>query len=359
MFGIRTRQLAAVVVASLASPVALMAQWNPAGNCNCYTPTPAPVVTMVSQCMQPVTTMVARQMAVTEYRPKQTVENRPVTKLRMVAKPVTAYRQVMETKTVEVPATTYQTVTEMRTQTINKGRWQTITQPVTKMAACQYDNRPGMMGAMNRMGYQMRTGLQPNFTTHRQFIPQVCQCTVPVQRQVAVATTRQVTYQEAKMVAYQSTQQVAEYYTDSEKVTVTTMEPYSVTKTVQVPMTRMAFVDPVTGMAIAPQATQTAQEPQPTPTRAAEGNDLPPTNGNFKETSIQKPSPSPVANRNRVIRHDSAPNTLDRATVKTVSRTTQAAVASTGMDGWKAHKPAANELPAPQTATGRISVASK
>ena len=356
MFGIQTRQLAAIVLATLASPLAVMAQWNTAGGCSCYTPTPAPVVTMASQCMQPVTTMVAKQMAVTEYRPKQTVESRPVTRMRMVAKPVTAYRQVMETKTVSVPATTYQTVTEMRSQTINKGRWQTITQPVPKMAACQYDNRPGMMGAMNRMGYQMRTGLQPNFTTHRQFIPQVCQYNVPVQKQVAVATTRQVTYQEARMVAYQTTQQVAEAYIENEKVTVTTMEPVTVTKTVQVPMTRMAFVDPYTGMAIAPQETQTTQEKQPT--RAAE-NDDPPTGGVYKGTSIQKPSKTPVANRSELNPQDAAPKSLDRTIVQPVSRRVQASVASSGADGWKAHTPSLSELPAPKTVTGRISVAAK
>ncbi len=351
MFGIQTRQWAAIIVASLASPVALMAQWNTAGSCSCYTP--APIVTTASQCMQPVTTMVAKQMAVTEYRPKQTVQTRPVTKMRMVAKPVTAYRQVMETKTVEVPATTYQTVTEMRTQTINKGRWQTISQPVPKMHACQYDNRPGMLGSMNRMGYQMRTALQPNFTTHRQFIPQVCQYNVPVQKQVAVATTRQMTYQEAKMVAYQSTQQVAEYYTDSEQVTVTTMEPVTVTKTVHVPMTQMAFVDPVTGMAIAPQATQTAKEPEPT--RAAD-NDSPPATGLHKGISYPKPAPVP-ANDNRVIRLDTTPTTPAPVIVQPVSRRGQASVASNGTDGWKAHTPSSNELPAPQTASGRISVA--
>jgi hypothetical protein len=302
-----------------------------------------------------VTTMVARQMAVTEYRPKQTVESRPVTKMRMVAKPVTAYRQVLETKTVSVPTTTYQTVTEMRTQTVNRGRWQTITQPVPKMAPCQYDNRPGVLGAMNRMGYQMRTGLQPNFTTHRQFIPQVCQYNVPVQKQVAVASTRQVTYQEAKMVPYQTTQQVAEYYTDSEKVTVTTMEPVTVTKTVQVPMTQMAVIDPYTGMAIAPQATQSAQEKQPT--RAAD-NDTPPTGGLHKGISYPKPTPVP-AKDNRVIRHDSAPTTLDRTVVQPVSRRVPASVASGGTDGWKAHTSSPSVPTAPQTVAGRISVAVK
>ncbi len=352
MFGIRTRQLAAVIVASLASPMALMAQWNPFGDCSCYTP--APVVTTATQCMQPVTTMVAKQVQQTEYRPKQTVQTRPVTKMRMVSKPVTAYRQVMETKTVEVPVMSYQTVTEMQTKMVNKGRWQTMTQPVAKMAACQYDSRPGMMASMNRMGYQMRTALQPNYTTHRQFIPQVCQTTVPVQRQVAVNSTQQRSYVEAKMVAYQTTQQVAEYYNDTEQVTVTTMEPFTVMKTVSVPMTQMAFVDPYTGMAIAPQGTQTAQEKEPT--RAAE-NGTPPTGNPLKGISYPKPAPVP-ANDNRMIRDDSAPTSPARVIVQPVTRRKPAAVAATGTGGWKAHTPAANELPGPKTASGKVSIAS-
>lgn len=353
MFGIRTRQSVAVIVASLASPLALMAQWNPFGDCSCHTP--APVMTTATQCMQPVTTMVSKQMQVTEYRPKQTVQTRPVTKMRMVSKPVTAYRQVMETKTVEVPTVSYQTVTEMQTKLVNKGRWQTMTQPVAKMAPCDYDSRPGMMASMNRMGYQMRTALQPSQTTHRQFIPQVCQTTVPVQRQVAVNTTQQRSYVEAKMVAYQTTQQVAEYYTDSEQVTVTTMEPVTVMKTVSVPMTQMAFVDPYTGMAIAPQNTQSAQEKEPT--RAAE-NDNPPSGALHKGISYPKPAPVP-AQDDRMIRNDSTPINPTRAIVQPVTRRTQPAVAATGAGGWKAHTPAANELPGPKTAPGKISVASK
>ena len=362
MFGIRTRQMAAVLVASLASPVALMAQWNFGNDCSCYSPqqyvaAPAPVVTASCQCMQPVTTMVAKQVQVTAYRPEQTVEKRPVQRVRMVSREATAYRQEMETRTIEVPAVTYQTVTEMQTKMVNKGRWQTQVQPVAKMAPCQYDSRPGMVGSMNRMGYQMRSALQPNFTTSRQFIPQVCQCTVPVQRQVAVQTTRKIVQSVPKTVAYKTTQQVAEYFTDYENVTITTMKPYTTTQTVQEARVHMAFIDPNTGMAIAPQGTQTASEPQPTPAQSAE-KDAPPATGLHKPISYPKPVKPAPSNDNRISHKDSAPKSLDSGAVKPVTRRA-ATVAATGSDGWKTHAPTANELPASKMGQGKSSVVSK
>ena len=335
MFGIRTRTLAAVVVATLSSPVALMAQWGAAQDCSCSAPqqyfaAPAQIVSTACQCMQPVTQMVSRQMQVTEHVPEQRVEKRAVQRVKWVQQEATAYRQVIDSKVVEVPTVTYQPVTEMQTRTINKSHWQTISQPVPKMASCQYDNRPGMMASMNRMGYTMRTAFQPNFTTHRQFIPQVCQCKVPVQKMVAVQTTRQQTINTARMEPYKTTQQVAQYYTDYEDVTVTAMVPKTVTKTVMVPHTTMAFVDPVTGMAIAPQGTQTATQPEKQPTRAAESN-APPTTGNFKETSIQKPT------TNRVV---------SQSTTKPVTRSVKPSTVASG-DGWKAHTPAAQKMASP------------
>lgn len=346
MFGIQTRTLAAAVVAVLTSPMALMAQWGMASDCSCYSPqyvpAPAPVVTSACQCLQPVTQMVSQQMQVTEYKAAQRVEKRPVTKYRTVAKPVTAYRQVMETQTVDVPAVTYQTVTEMVPRTINKSRWVTSVQPVTKMASCQYDSRPGMLGAMNRMGYSMRTAFQPNYTTHRQFVPQVCQCNVPVQRQVAVQTTRKVSYNVAKMVAYQTTQQVAEAYTDYENVTVTTMEPVTVTKTVSVPVTRMAVIDPYTGMAVAPSGTQTASEPEKEPTKAAEGNPAP-SDGTYKSSSAPKKTFQPVASRTK-----SKPKT------KSAIKPSAQPVVAKSASGWKARTPAAGETMNPKTASAKV-----
>ena len=350
MFGIRTRNLAAVAVALLTSPVALMAQWGYPGDCSCYSPqyvpAPAPVVTSACQCLQPVTQMVSQQMQVTEYKAAQRVEKRPVTKYRTVSRQVTAYRQVMEAQTVEVPAVTYQTVTEMVPRTVNKSRWVTSVQPVAKMASCQYDSRPGMLGAMNRMGYSMRTAFQPNYTTHRQFVPQVCQCNVPVQRQVAVQTTRKVTYNVAKTVPYQTTQQVAEAYTDYENVTVTTMEPVTVTKTVSVPVTRMALIDPYTGMAVAPAGTQTASEPEREPTKAAEGNPAP-ADGTYKSSSIPKKTVKPVASRSK-----SKPN------AKPASPASEQSVVAKSSGGWKARTPAAGETPLSRTAATKVSTAS-
>ncbi len=354
MFGIRTRRLAAVVVATLSSPMALMAQWGMPSDCSCSSPqqyvaAPAPVVTTACQCLQPVTHMVAHQVQVTEHQQVQRIEKRPVTRMRTVSKQVTAYRQEMENKVVEVPAVTYQTVTEMQDRTINKSRWQTVSQPVPKMSSCQYDNRPGFTGSMNRMGYSMRTAFQPNFVTHRQFIPQVCQCKVPVQRQVAVQTTRQMTVSTAKMVPYQTTQQVAEAYTDYEDVTVTTMVPHTVTKTVHVPTTRYALVDPNTGMAVAPQETQTAKEPTPA-TRAAENNSAP-TNGTYKGTAIPKPATNRAVTTRRSIDNDAA--------TQPVTNRTPPTVASSETGGWKAHTPTASQLSAAKNSATKNSVAAK
>lgn len=353
MFGIRTRTMMAAMVATLTSPVALMAQWG--SDCSCYTPqqyvtAPAPVVTTACQCLQPVTQMVAREMQVTEMVPKQTVEKRPVQKVRYVAKKATAYRQVMETKVVEVPAVQYQTVTEYQTKITPKTQWRTVVQPVPKMAACQYDNRPGVIGSMNRMGYQMRSAFQPSTLTYRQQVQQVCQCKVPVQRQVAVQTTRKVAYQEAKMVPYETTQQVAEYYTDYENVTVTTMEARSVTKTVHVPTTTFAMVDPFTGMAIAPSTTTQAAKPDPQPTRAADSD--PPTDDQHRKISYPKPTAQPTNDHN-VIRKSSS----DPAQSQVVKVTRKSATVADS-DGWTSHTPAKSELPVAKTAKAKAAVAS-
>ncbi len=359
MFGIRTRVMAAAALATLSSPMALMAQWGMFNDCSCYTPTPAPIVSQASACYQPVTQMVSQQMEVTEYRTAQREEKRPVQKVRWVSKPATAYRQVVEAQTVEVPVTSYQTVTEMVPKTINQSRWQTVSQPVAKMSPCQYDNRPTMMGRMNRMSYSMRTALQPNTVTHRQFVPQVCQVNVPVQRQVAVQSTRQVTQHVAKMVAYQTTQQVAEAYTDYETVKVTTLEPVKTMKTVQVPVTRMAQIDPITGAMMIPSNTQTAEEKQPTPTRSASGDESNSTGAPPKETSIQRKPKSGLSNYKNNNGRDSS-SEPSPTVVTPVRPRAAAAVATVESAGWKAHKPASKtEVAGPKLAISKNAVAAK
>ena len=362
MFGIRTRVMAAAVLATLSSPMALMAQWGMFNDCSCYTPTPAPIVSQASACYQPVTQMVSQEVDVVEYKSVQRDEKRPVQRVRWVSKPATAYRQVMEAQTVEVPVTSYQTVTEMVPKTVNQSRWQTVSQPVAKMSPCQYDNRPTLMGRMNRVSYSMRNAMTPNTITHRQFVPQVCQVNVPVQRQVAVQSTRQVTQHVAKMVAYQTTQQVAETYTDYETVKVTTLEPYTTKKTVQRQVTRMALIDPVTQQAILPSnTTQSAQEKEPT--RAAESEDTN-TNGQLpKSTSYPSPAKKVTSNERGLVRREPSADPSRSAVTPVRSRVAPApapaSVATVETVGWKAHKSSKAEIAGPKLMISKTSVAAK
>lgn len=362
MFGIRTRVMAATLLATLSSPMALMAQWGMFNDCSCYTPTAAPIVSQASACYQPVTQMVSQQVDVTEYKTVQRDEKRPVQKVRWVSKPATAYRQVVEAQTVDVPVTSYQTVTEMVPKTINQSRWQTVSQPVAKMSPCQYDNRPTLMGRMNRVSYSMRSAMTPNTITHRQFVPQVCQVNVPVQRQVAVQSTRQVTQHVAKTVAYQTTQQVAETYTDYETVKVTTLEPYTTKKTVQMQVTRMALIDPVTQQAILPSnTTQSAQEKEPT--RAAESEDSN-TNGQLpKSTSYPSPGKKATSNERGLVRRESTAEPTRSKVTPIRSRVTPApaSVAVVETTGWKAHKSSSTktEVAGPKLVISKTAVAAK
>ncbi len=356
MFGIRTRTLAAALVALIAGPHALHAQWGTRSDCSCYTPqqyvaAPAAVVTTSCQCLQPVTQMVQREMQVTAYRPKQYTEKVPVQRIKYRNESYTAYRQEMQSRTVEVPAMTYQAVTEVRPQISSNARWQTVVRPVQKMAACQYDSRPGFTGAMNRMGYNMRTAFQPNQTVHRQLVPQVCQCNTQTTRQVAVPTTRQVVINEAKMVPYETTRQVAYYETEMVEQTVTRMEAYTTTKTVSVPTTQYAYIDPFTGAAIAPEATRSAKEPTPA-TRSSENDKLP---AGLKGSSIQKKTAVPAT---------AAVEPTPATTVRNVTRVAKAKPKPTTVasndDGWQVHTPTAKDAPAMRTLApqGKTQVAS-
>jgi hypothetical protein len=356
MFGIRTRTMMAALVASLTSPVALMAQWG--SDCSCYTPqqyvtAPAPVVTSACQCLQPVTQMVQKEVEVVKYRTVQKQERRPIKRVEWVDQKATAYRQVMETKIVEVPTVQYQTVTEYQTRVVPKTQWRTVVQAVPKMAPCQYDSRPGFIGSMNRMGYQMRSAFQPNTVTHRQQVSQVCTCKVPVQRQVAVQSTRKVAYQEARTEPYEITQKVAKYVDDYETVTVAMLEPYKEKQTVSVAEVRMAYVDPY-GLPIAPTTSSRSAtaEREPTPTQAAESNER--SNGPMpKGISYPKPAERQQSGDHRLLQK--SPAAESQKVVKVTRRSEPVAQES---DGWTSHSPAPSELPIVKTAKSKASVAS-
>jgi hypothetical protein len=189
-------------------------------------------------------------------------------------------RQVMETKTCDVQSVSYQTVAECKQVCVNKGFWQTTMQPVPKMAPCQYDQRPTLLGELNRLGYYTRMAFTPDFIPRRDYVPNVQMVNVQQNRVVAVPTVRQVTYNVARMEAVQETRKVAKLETIMEDRTYTAMEPFTTTQRMAVGTTyQYAMVDPVTGAqtALVPNgSTATAAAPtpadQPVQRRAATPN---------------------------------------------------------------------------------------
>ncbi len=126
-------------------------------------------------------------------------------------------------------------------------------QPVPKMAPCQYDQRPTLLGELNRLSYSTRMAFTPDFIPRRQYIPQTQMVNVTTNRVVAVPTVRQVSYNVARLVPEQTTQKVARVITEMQDRTVTAMEPFTTTKRMAVGTTyQYAMVDPVTGVALAP-----------------------------------------------------------------------------------------------------------
>jgi hypothetical protein len=121
---------------------------------------------------QPVTETVMQQVPVTEYRQVRQTVRKPVIQTAYVDQPVTEYRQVVEQKTVNVPTCSYQNVTEYQTVQRNCGQWVTKWHCNPKIDPCQYDNRPGFMGEMNRIGFATRQALTPSQYATREFVSQ-------------------------------------------------------------------------------------------------------------------------------------------------------------------------------------------
>lgn len=273
MFGTKTRQVAAWAAFAVATSWSVSAHAQFFNSCAPCGGTPigpmaAPIVTgpcMTAPvaynncpCMQAVPQTVYRDVPVTQYRTVQKQVKQPKIVTVMEERDVTVYKTVTEQRTANVPSYEYQTVTENVPRTVNQSYWRTVYQPVCKVSPCQYDNRPTFLGEMNRLGYAMRSAFTPNQIARREFVPNVCQYQVPVQRQVAIPTTRQVTYNVARVVPVQEKQQVAVQKTIWEDTTVTAYEPYTTTRRVAVGTSmQYAFVDPYGG------STATAANPTP------------------------------------------------------------------------------------------------
>jgi hypothetical protein len=160
------------------------------------------------------------------------VVQKPVVETKYVEQPVTEYRQVVETKTAEVPTVSYQNVTEYRTVQRDCGHWITQYHCRPKMAPCQYDSRPDLLGFLNRTQYSVRMAFTPNYYGERIYVPNVVAQQVPVTRQVAIRGTQTVNYQVAKVVPIHSTRKVAVNTVRMVAEEVVTQRPVTVMRTV-------------------------------------------------------------------------------------------------------------------------------
>jgi hypothetical protein len=194
------------VVPSLGALSLLLAQaaltnaqgWNPVGNecCpSCQTSCcPAPVT-----CMQPVSVPCYQTVPVTTYEPHHCTVMKPVVHTDIVEEPVTECRPVCETRTAQVPYCSYQPVTQFVQQTRDMGCWRTYCACTPRMSPCQYDPNPGLIGWMNRTGYEMRMAFTPPVTYRRQWVPNYITTSVPITRMVAQQAVRTVTYNVTRM----------------------------------------------------------------------------------------------------------------------------------------------------------------
>ena len=67
------------------------------------------------------------------------------------------------------------------------------------MSPCQYDSNPGILGWMNRTGYEMRMAFTPPMVARQQWVPNYITTSIPVTRMVSTQTVRTVTYNVTRM----------------------------------------------------------------------------------------------------------------------------------------------------------------
>lgn len=217
-----------------------------------------------------------------EYRDVKQIVQRPVVETKYMEQPYTEYRQVIENKTAEIPTIQYQTVTEHLTRQRDCGRWITQYHPRPMLTPCEYDNRPDLLGAVNRLGYSVRMAFTPTVHAERLYVPNIVAESIPIQRQVAVVGKQTVNYHVSKLVPQTATRRVAvnEVKIVAEEITtkqaVTVMKPKLVTvmKTLPVTVMRQRPVtvmkdQPVTVLRTMPTGSAFAFGPTPAETKTA------------------------------------------------------------------------------------------
>ena len=337
---------------------------NPFNNC-CARPMPQPCCQPVAQaCCQPVpvTQTCYRTVPVTEYRQVRKTVKRPVIETKYVEQPVTEYRQVVEPKTVDVRSVQYQDVTECQTRQCNTGYWATRYKCVPRVTPCEYDNRPDLLGFLNRTGYSLRMALTPTTIASREYVPQTATQTIPVTRRVAIPTTRKVTYNVTRLVPYTSTRKVAVNtvrYVDEE---VVALQPVTVMKTVAVgTQVAYSYAPYITG------GTQTALRPSPDPISSSDADKTSPkrtaeARGKFDSEDVfepvepKQPDPTPhkrvpakKSSLSDPVPHSSAkPAHFDQQRVELNSSPTSRPLPSVvRVSGWRARRsPTVDAMPA-------------
>ena len=300
---------------------------------------------------QPVTETVMQQVPVTEYRQVRQTVRKPVIQTSYVDQPGTEYRQIVEQKTVSVPTCSYQNVTEYQTVQRNCGQWVTKWHANQKVSPCAYDNRPGLMGEMNRIGFATRQAFTPTQYATREYVNQTVAQQVPVTRRVAIQGTKQVTYNVPRTVAVQTTRKVAVNtmkYVDEE---VVVMQPVTIVKSIPTTRTSYRFVPAGSALALAPANTNTALRPTPE-------SELPKTKSATRESEMTPSTKPSDTSRGAVDAFDEA--TPSRATNDSVPASTVRFVAAktpsaARVSGWRPTRTASVEkIPLP---TLTISVA--
>jgi len=270
----RQMSRAAIAAAVVLSVSVANAQFYGAG----YGPVTAPVAACTP--IQPVQTTCYQTVPVTTFRREKQTVRVPYYKTSHEERDVTVMRPVTTRREVEVPTVSYRNVTEHRTVQRDMGRWLTRYQPVQKYSACQVDSRPGLIGWLSRSGHSFRTAFMPNYTTSRQYVPNMMACTVPVTRLVQVRGTRRVTVNETRMVAERKTERIPVQRLAWREETRTVMRPETAYRTVPIG-TQLAYgyggygLGAATAFAPIIQDSRTALGPTPDPisdnSRTADG----------------------------------------------------------------------------------------
>jgi hypothetical protein len=215
----------------LAQAVAANAQGFSNDCCPSCQPTccPAPVT-----CMQPVSVPCYQTVPVTTYEPHHCTVMKPVVHTEIIEQPITECRPICETKVAQVPYCSYQPVTTFVQQTRDAGCWRTYTQCCPRMSPCQYDSNPGLIGWMNRTGYEMRMAFTPQVTYQRQWVPNYITTSVPVTRMVATQQVRNVTYNVTRYEQFHTVQKIPVNRVVMVPEEITVQRPVTVYRTVPI-----------------------------------------------------------------------------------------------------------------------------